>query len=226
MTGSSPAEVTGGAAEVAYPPEPWHLGGDFLVGVFLVPVGSLPDEVWNQFPRGARPLQIAGRVIVGVAAVRYGPGGVLAYDELLVAIPVIARRRVSVTIPQIWVTSPASRAGGRALWGIPKELMSARRESAGRSMRALYRREDRAVLAEATGRAGCVLPGTWSLPLPTLQRGGRAAIRSSNSVRARIHLARTRWAFGSSLSWLQGRRPALSVALTRAKVVFGARVDR
>lgn len=223
MTGASRAEVD---AVTPYPPEPWYLGGDFLVGVFLVPVGALPDQVWAEIPRGARPLQIAGRVIVGVAAVRYTPGGVLAYDELLVAVPVLGRRRVSVTIPQIWVTSPASRAGGRALWGIPKELMSARRESAGRTVRALYRGEDRTVLAEVTGRAGFDVPGIWSLPLPTLQRGARASIRSSNSVRARVHLARTRWTFGSSLSWLQDRRPVLSLALTRAAVVFGARVER
>lgn len=213
-----------------YPPEPWYLGGDFLSGIFLVPVSELPGQVWAHLPAGARPVRIAGRAIVAVAAVRYTPGGVLAYDELLVAVLVIRRGRLAVTIPQIWVTSPASQAGGRALWGIPKELMSARRSPAGRRLRALFRTTGRAVLAEVSGAARLDLPGTWTLPLPTLQRGADGAssaiIRSSNSVRGRLHLAHTEWSFGSSLSWLQGRRPLLSAALTRAAVVFGARVER
>lgn len=214
--------------DAAYPPEPWFLGGDFLAGVFLVPVSEVPAAVWAEVPAAARPVRVAGRVVVAVAAVRYTPGGVLAYDELLVALPVIHGRRVSVTIPQIWVTSPASRDGGRALWGIPKHLMSARRASAGRRLSGAYRGEDRAVLADVAGSARVDLPGIWTLPLPTLQRGAGCSpsIRSQNSVRGRLHLARTEWSFGSSLSWLRGRRPVLSAALTRAAVVFGARVER
>ena len=222
----------GTGAGVAYPPEPWLLRGDFAVAVFLVPVRELPAEVTAQLPGGARPLVLAGRAAVGVAAVQYTPGGVLAYDELLVALPVVHRGRLAVTIPQIWVSSPASRAGGRALWGIPKELMNARRLSNGRRFQALYRNEDRSILAETSMSVRRSIPGTWSLPLPTVQRAEDAAnrpsafIRSSNSVRGKLHLAHTQWTFGSSLSWLQGRRPVLSAAITRASVVFGAHVER
>lgn len=211
----------------SYPPEPWHLRGEFLAGIFLVPTSELPAHVWAEIPSAARPLALGGRAIVAVAAVRYTPGGVLDYDELLVAVPTIQRRRLALTIPQIWVTSPASRAGGRALWGIPKELMTTRRAAAGRRLRVRHRAEDRAVLAEVDGAATIDLPGTWTLPLPTLQRRpGGGVIRSSNSVRGRMHLARTAWTFGSSLSWLRGRRPALSAALTGAAIVFGTHVER
>lgn len=211
----------------AYPPEPWHLRGEFLAGVFLVPPVELPGRVWAEMPPGARPFTLAGRAIVAVAAVRYTPGGVLDYDELLVAVPTIRGRRLAVTIPLIWVTSPASRAGGRELWGIPKELMTERRAAAGRRLRALFRTEERTILAEVDGVATFDLPGTWTLPMPTLQRRpGGGVIRSTNSIRGRLHLARTAWTFGSSLSWLQGRRPVLSAALTRAVVVFGTRVER
>lgn len=222
----------GTGAGVAYPSGPWLLRGDFAVAVFLVPVRELPPEVLAQLPVGARPLVLAGRAVVGVAAVQYTPGGVLAYDELLVALPVVHRGRLAVTIPQIWVSSPASAAGGRALWGIPKELMNARRHSNGRRLKALYRNEDRSILAETSVGVRRSIPGTWSLPLPTVQRGGDSAsrpsgfIRSLNSVRGKLHLAHTQWAFGSSLSWLQGRRPVLSAAITRASVVFGAHVER
>lgn len=210
----------------AYPPQPWHLIGDFAVGVFTVPVREIPAEVLAEIPTGARPITVAGRAVVGVAAVRYAPSGVLAYDELLVALPVIHRGRPAVNIPQIWVTSAASQAGGRALWGIPKLLMSARREASGRDLRALYRTDTRAILAETRAHAGFPVPGVWTLPMPTLQRRGAASIRSVNSIRGRLHAARTQWTFGSSLSWLQGRRPVLSAAITHAAVVFGTRVQR
>lgn len=217
---------------LAYPPESWVLRGNFAVGVFLVPLRDLPTEVRTQLPVGSHPLALAGCAVVGVAAVQYTPGGVLAYDELLVALPVVHRARLAVTIPQIWVSSPASRAGGRALWGIPKELMNAHRRSTGRRLQALYRGGDRTILAETSVSVRRSIPGTWSLPLPTVQRAGEAAshpstfIRSSNSVRGRLHLAQTQWTFGSSLSWLQGRRPVLGAAITQARVVFGARVER
>lgn len=217
---------------LAYPPEPWVLRGNFAVGVFLVPLRDLPAEVRTQLPVGSRPLVLAGCAVVGVAAVQYTLGGVLAYDELLVALPVVHRARLAVTIPQIWVSSPASRAGGRALWGIPKELMNAHRRSTGRRLEVLDRGGDRTILAETSVSVRRSIPGTWSLPLPTVQRAGEAAshpstfIRSSNSVRGRLHLAQTQWTFGSSLSWLQGRRPVLGAAITQARVVFGARVER
>lgn len=214
--------------DAAYPPEPWALKGNFAVGVFLVPVREIPAAVLAALPAEARPLVVAGRAVVGAAAVNYTPGGVLEYDELLVAIPVVRRWQISVTIPQIWVTSPASRSGGRALWGIPKELMYATRHSAGPRLEAMYRAEDRAILAEVTAIGRTWLPGRWRLPLPTLQRQiqGDGTVRSLNSVRGRISLARTEWAFGSSLAWLRGRKPVLSAALTRAAVTFGSKVER
>lgn len=221
-----------GDRRVAYPPEPWLLEGDFAVGVFLVPLREIPAHVLAHLPAGAHPLVLAGRAVVGVAAVRYNPKGVLAYDELLVALPVVHRARLGVTIPQIWVSSPASRAGGRALWGIPKELMTAHRRNSGRRLQALYRAESRAILAEMSVRVRRSLPGRWSLPLPTVQRvpeefiRSSTFIRSSNAVRGSLHLAYTEWTFGSQLSWLQGRRPVLGAAITQASVVFGARVRR
>lgn len=213
-------------SDVDYPPEPWVLAGDFAVGIFLVPLGELPAEVLAELPEGARALSVANRAIIGVAAVRYPPGGVLDYDELLVSLPVVHRWRLAVTIAQIWVTSPASRAGGRALWGIPKQLMSARRRASGRRLQALYRDADRSILAELSARAFLDVPGRWTLPLPTLQRRSAASIRSSNAVRGRLHIAHTEWSFGASLAWLRGRRPLLSAAITGAEVIFGRRVER
>ncbi|MFB9461760.1 acetoacetate decarboxylase family protein [Streptomyces cinereospinus] len=105
--------------EPAYPPEPWHLRGRMYVSVRRVAPDRLPR--WR-LPPGARPLIVGGRCTLLVFWVDYRPDGVLAYRELLVAPAVVHRRRIRATAVAVWVDSPASRAGGRALWGIPKEL--------------------------------------------------------------------------------------------------------
>jgi acetoacetate decarboxylase len=59
----------------------------------------------------------------GVALVSYEEPSPLTYHELLLARTVKnAAGKGAVTITDIWVDSPASQAGGRALWAIPKEL--------------------------------------------------------------------------------------------------------
>ncbi|WP_243226387.1 hypothetical protein [Microbacterium sp. CIAB417] len=81
----------------AYPAEPWYLGGSLDVSVFLVPEHELPAFA---MPQGRRPLMVGRRVVVGVASVRYVPGGVLAYDELLVALRL---SRLLPTAVQDWL---------------------------------------------------------------------------------------------------------------------------
>ena len=69
--------------------------------------------------------------VYGAAFVSYEEGSPLTYSELLVARPVSTDkdgRRVSIT--DIWVDSPASVAGGRELWAIPKGLCDFTLESA------------------------------------------------------------------------------------------------
>ncbi|MBM7515513.1 acetoacetate decarboxylase family protein [Nocardioides nitrophenolicus] len=59
----------------------------------------------------------------GVALVSYEEPSPLTYHELLLARTVKNQAgKGAVTITDIWVDSPASQAGGRALWAIPKEL--------------------------------------------------------------------------------------------------------
>ncbi|MGW4115932.1 acetoacetate decarboxylase family protein [Actinosynnema sp. NPDC004786] len=96
-----------------YPPEPWRLNGRGCVAVWLVRATELP-------PLPARPVTLVGRAVVGTAFVDYRPPG-MAYHEVLAAVLVRRGPRVGVSITHIWVDSEASRAGGRELWGIPKE---------------------------------------------------------------------------------------------------------
>ena len=93
VTWHQDAELT-----VAYPPQPWHLGGRLSLTLWRVPTAALPETFTAAVPSGARPLATRGNTLVGTAFVRYAAGGVLSYDELLAAIPVRDGRRVAIAL--------------------------------------------------------------------------------------------------------------------------------
>lgn len=91
-----------------YPPAPWNMHGSLWLSVF-----RLPEDVDERHPAGQ----------YGVALVSYEEPSLLTYHELLVARTTKdAAGKGAVTITDIWVDSPASQAGGRELWAIPKQL--------------------------------------------------------------------------------------------------------
>ncbi|MFC8144446.1 acetoacetate decarboxylase family protein [Streptomyces paradoxus] len=101
-----------------FPPSPWHLTGDMVVSLWRIPVDDLPP--WP-LPRGARPWVVRRRATLLTFWVDYRPGGVLAYHEFLIALAVRHGRRLAGSTVAAWVDDEQSLAGGRALWGIPKE---------------------------------------------------------------------------------------------------------
>jgi hypothetical protein len=217
------AAPAAGTGDVSYPPEPWQLGGVMHVSVWRVPPSDLPASLDAALPGGTEPLFVAGQALVGVAFVRYEPGSVLSYDELLSAVLVHRGRRPRITIPDIWVDHPASVAGGRELWGIPKALADFQREAGGRGGLHLSASADGQRLAELQVRPGARIPGWRRLPLPTAQRlDGVETVTRVQSL-ARVRLARTSWHFpvGSPLRYLEGRRPISSTVLEEMSIAFG-----
>lgn len=89
--------------DTSYPPPPWQMHGQLWLSLFRVRRGDHPDREPG---------------VYGVALVKYEDPSPLTYGELLVA----RTHEKAVTITDIWVDSPASVAGGRALWAIPKDL--------------------------------------------------------------------------------------------------------
>ena len=209
-----------------YPPEPWYLGGSLNVSVFLVPAASLPAGF--ELPNGRRALRLGSKVVVGVASVRYLPGGVLDYDELLVAVPSLGRGGLRVTIPQIWVDSPTSVRGGRELWGIPKHLAVFRQRDR-RGVTSMTMSVDGAAVAALRARRGLpLLPGMRQLALPILQNLDGRVTLSHNRVVGRIAGLRAAWHFAANgpLGYLSGRRPVLNIAVHNAAIIFGMDVTR
>lgn len=100
-----------------YPPEPWDLEGAGQVSLWRVGADLLPA-----LPQGAHPLVLRGRALAVTAFVDYAPTGLMAYHELLAGVVVRHGRGPALSITDIWVDSEVSRAGGRGLWGIPKDL--------------------------------------------------------------------------------------------------------
>jgi hypothetical protein len=211
-------------AEPPYPPQPWQLGGWMYVSLWRVPPSELPDGLDETLPAGARPLVLGGKALVGVAFVRYEPGGVLTYDELLAAVLVVHRGRLRLTIPAIWVDSPASLAGGRELWAIPKRMATFQRWPVQRSGVAISASQDDQVLAEVRAIVSVRLPGWRRFSLPTAQHlDGAEAVTPVRSM-ARVRSARLGWRFpaGSPLAALAERTPMVSAMLEEMTVSFGS----
>lgn len=210
------AQPTAQSAATSYPPAPWQMVGQLWLSLFRVrePVDEL------------RP---AG--VYGVAFVSYEPGSPLTYSELLVARPIRTDahgRRVSIT--DIWVDSPASMAGGRELWAIPKDLCDFELDSVRRGPLTTTdwsANLGRHPIASATftdvSEAMVCLPfkgGTWQPGID--DTGGEertATLRGSSKALP----CRGRWDFASDgpLSWLRGARRLASFRQADFRMSFG-----
>jgi hypothetical protein len=197
----------------SYPPEPWDLHGHAYIGLWLLPRDRTPAP---GVP-GVKVVRVLGRSIVAAAFFRYEEPSPLTYDEIMATVLTRQGLRPRVTITDIWVDSPASMAGGRELWAIPKDLA------------------EFDVLPHhsyASDRIGSLALGRrrrlpFMLPMGfrlAQERDGRAVV---SPVRGRIRcgLVRARWSFAPEgrLGFLAGRRPLLTVAATPFHILFGHR---
>jgi hypothetical protein len=167
-------------------------------------------------------------VPVGVAFVRYEPGGVLAYDELLVALPVRCGLRVRCTVAWIWVSSASSQAGGRALWGIPKQLGEFAGTADGSAVRMVLRHRGREIAAVVAVTGRVLVPGRPRVSMATAQMLDGQRRIAHNLLRGRVRGLRARWWFAPDgpLGFLAGRRSVAAVAVTDAALLFGRCVER
>jgi hypothetical protein len=204
------------SSSTAYPPAPWHMVGQLWLSLFRVREGV--DEL--------RP---AG--MYGVAFVSYEPGSPLTYSELLVARPVSTDahgRRVSIT--DIWVDSPASVAGGRELWAIPKGLCDFELDSVRHGplsttdwSATLGRRPLVSASFTDVSKAMVRLPfkgGTWQ---PGIEDTGGEERTATLQGSSKALPCRGRWDFAADgpLGWLRGARQLGSFRQADFRMSFG-----
>ncbi|WP_457107540.1 hypothetical protein [Methylobacterium sp. P5_C11] len=156
----------------------------------------------------------------------------LAYDELLLAVQVCGSP-LSVSVPLIWVDHPASVAGARALWSIPKQeaAFEVRRdhpaEESDFEARALTTQG--LPLAHLQFRSRATIPGRWPVRTSVVQHplnngGGCKPQVTEARAWARVSFGAATWNFPrpGPLRFLRGRSPLTSLRLTDMSLRIGS----
>jgi hypothetical protein len=211
-----PALHVASPQDVDFPPEPWQLVGQLHGSAFLVPYREIPVDL----PPGCTPIRLGRLAIVGAVWVSYEPGGMMQYSELMTVLMVRQGLKILPTITHIWVDSVASRNGGRALWGIPKQLAEFSFDGNG-----FAARDDDGPLAASTVRAVWASPGRWPVAFQLVQwLGGKAKLTPVHS-KAGVSLSRATFDADPTgpLAFLSERSPFLSFSLRDFQMSFGSR---
>ncbi|MEH1832956.1 MAG: acetoacetate decarboxylase family protein [Nostoc sp.] len=103
-----------------YPQVPWTLQGYAIQTLHLVDI----DQVRPLIPLELEIISVwPGKTLASVYLSNYGSGSVLEYSELIVAPALVNhQRKIGGWVSHIYVNNADSVAGGREIWGLPKEL--------------------------------------------------------------------------------------------------------
>ena len=160
--------MTVSLAEKAYPAAPWINKGYALLALRLVDVARARAFV----PPALRVVSVLpGKTLGVVYFANYGPGSTLSYLELIVASGLVRYgSRTGFWIQHIYVDSAEALAGGREIWGLPKEMAEFHWERERRIY--VEARQDGRLLAQVEGGLpGLSLQVPVNLPAITLLGG-------------------------------------------------------
>ncbi|MBW4637437.1 MAG: acetoacetate decarboxylase family protein [Gloeocapsa sp. UFS-A4-WI-NPMV-4B04] len=103
-----------------YPQAPWTLQGYAIQTLQPLDI----DLVRPSIPSELEIISVwPGKTLGGVYLSHYGLGSVLEYSELIVIAACVTHKgKFGGWISHIYVDNPDSVAGGREIWGLPKEL--------------------------------------------------------------------------------------------------------
>ncbi len=159
-------KIKGSVTEIKYPPAPWRLTGQLYGSVWAVPAAQFKAKL----PPAFKPVVNLGRIGIFAGFVDYQAGSPLVYHELIAGVVVRLRNswRFAFNVTDIWVDDEASKAGGRALWGVPKELaeFEFKYRRTNRDFAATARESGGNLLAEGDFRSVIGLPTALGLPTP------------------------------------------------------------
>lgn len=105
---------------MSYPQAPWILQGDAVQTLHLVNV----EQVRSLVPLELDIISVwPGKTVASVYLSYYGSNSVLEYSELIIVPAVVSYQgKIGSWISHIYVDHVDSVAGGREIWGLPKEL--------------------------------------------------------------------------------------------------------
>ncbi len=111
---------------MVYPQAPWTLKGYAFIALQPIDI----DRVRPLIPSELDIISVwPGKTVGGVYLSSYGSGSVLEYSELIVVAALTSYAGgFGGWISHIYVDNPDSVAGGREIWGLPKELAEFRWE--------------------------------------------------------------------------------------------------
>jgi acetoacetate decarboxylase len=105
---------------MVYSPAPWHLQGYAVQTLQLIDVARVRPLVPSELEIVS---VLPGKTLGGVYISSYGLGSVMEYNELIVVSAIVNYAgKWGAWISHIYVDNPNSVAGGRKIWGLPKEL--------------------------------------------------------------------------------------------------------
>ncbi len=103
-----------------YPSAPWKLKGYGFLTPHLVDVATIAKFIP---PKLEIVSVLPGKTIGGIALGKYEAGSTLTYSELIVIAGLTRQKQTLGTwISHIYVDNENSIAGGREIWGLPKEF--------------------------------------------------------------------------------------------------------
>jgi hypothetical protein len=105
---------------MTYPQPPWTLKGDAFVTLQLLDMARVRPLI----PAELNIVSVLpGKTIGGVYLSKYSSGSVLEYSELIIIAGFLSYKgKFGGWVSHIYVDNPDSVAGGREVWGLPKEL--------------------------------------------------------------------------------------------------------
>jgi acetoacetate decarboxylase len=205
--------------DLTYPPAPWQMHGQLWLSLFRVGKGDHPEREPG---------------VYGVALVKYEEPSPLTYGELLVAhlVSTGSTPTKAVNITDIWVDSPASMAGGRELWAIPKDLcdFTLRTEQPGLLTRTAWTTaiDGRPIASAWFTDVSRFAPrlrfkgDTWQRRTAPDPRAGEE-VTASLTGSSKAMACRGSWSFDPDgpLGWLHGKRTLASFRQADFQMSFG-----
>ena len=143
---------------MAYPPAPWKATGFVVQSLKLIDI----ERARRFVPSELKIVPVLpGKTLGAVYVAEYTAGSALEYSELIIA-PALTRRgsKFRFWISHIYVDNADSMAGGREIWGLPKEMADFK-----------WSADRREIDIQQDGQRLCRLRSgepRWLLPIPVL----------------------------------------------------------